>query len=253
MSTNPATLEPKPGLRPADGIVPGDPLPRPAGAPNPATLDLVLDWVERALVVGFYGWFLARMGFELATGATGSGLRTAFVLFWIGSEGLVFVFVLCRRRAYRTSHRWGDWFLALAGTCMAWLAGMGEGTFSLAGAGVVGEGLQAVLLLLYVMGTLIHLHAKLILRRSFGLVAANRGLKCTGPYRVVRHPMYAGYLLQHIAILAMFPSFWNLAVYALAWGFQVPRLLAEERLLSQDPAYRDYQAAVRSRLIPGVF
>jgi protein-S-isoprenylcysteine O-methyltransferase Ste14 len=103
------------------------------------------------------------------------------------------------------------------------------------------------------MGLLVQLHAKLTLGRSIGCIPANRGLKLAGPYRFVRHPMYAGYLLSHLAFLAMNPTAWNLAVYALCYGVQVPRLMAEERLLGGDPRYREYQAAVRYRLIPGLF
>jgi protein-S-isoprenylcysteine O-methyltransferase Ste14 len=51
----------------------------------------------------------------------------------------------------------------------------------------------------------------------------------------------------------MNPTLWNAGCYALAYCLQVPRLLAEERLLSQDPHYRAYQQAVRYRLLPGLF
>jgi protein-S-isoprenylcysteine O-methyltransferase Ste14 len=103
------------------------------------------------------------------------------------------------------------------------------------------------------MGLLVQVWAKLTLGRSLGLVPAHRGLKISGPYRYVRHPMYAGYLLSHLAFLLVNPTWWNLAVYGLAYGLQVPRLLAEERLLRQDPNYHTYESMVRSRLIPGVF
>jgi protein-S-isoprenylcysteine O-methyltransferase Ste14 len=65
--------------------------------------------------------------------------------------------------------------------------------------------------------------------------------------------MYTGYLVSHLAFLLMNPTWWNLGVYAFCYALQTPRLLAEERLLARDPQYRDYQAAVRYRLIPGVF
>jgi len=49
------------------------------------------------------------------------------------------------------------------------------------------------------------------------------------------------------------PSLINLAIYAICWWAQLLRLLAEERLLSQDAAYQALTQAVRYRLIPGVF
>jgi protein-S-isoprenylcysteine O-methyltransferase Ste14 len=95
--------------------------------------------------------------------------------------------------------------------------------------------------------------AKLVLRRSFGIAPANRGVKISGPYRLMRHPMYFGYLLTHIGILILMPSLWNLAIYAVAWFAQIFRLLAEERLLGEDENYRAYQSQVRYRLLPGLF
>ncbi len=106
---------------------------------------------------------------------------------------------------------------------------------------------------LLLMGTILQVHAKLVLGRSFGCVPANRGLKLNGPYRFVRHPMYAGYLLGHIAFLMMNPTAWNWVVYAACYSLQIPRMLTEERLLSEDHRYRAYQSAVTYRLIPGLF
>jgi protein-S-isoprenylcysteine O-methyltransferase Ste14 len=91
------------------------------------------------------------------------------------------------------------------------------------------------------------------LGRSFGLLPANRGLILRGPYRLVRHPMYFGYLLVHVGFLLLNPSLWNLMVYVAAYACQVPRLLVEERLLARDKSYAEYQQQVRYRLIPGVF
>jgi protein-S-isoprenylcysteine O-methyltransferase Ste14 len=65
--------------------------------------------------------------------------------------------------------------------------------------------------------------------------------------------MYAGYLAVHIGIMILMPSPVNLVIYAIAWWAQILRLLAEEALLSQDPAYAAFMAKVRWRLVPGVF
>ncbi len=198
----------------------------------------LLDWVERGLVLSLFGWLVARM---LAVYATkGSPLD----LILLPSEGLVVWFILIRRTASDVSRRPGDWMLAFAATTAPLLAhpGMGEALFpATVCAGVM------------LMGMVIQVHAKLVLGRSFGLVAANRGLKLFGPYRYVRHPMYTGYLLTQVGFLLMNPTVWNLAVYGICYASQIPRLLAEERLLSRDSRYLEYMATVRYRLIPGVF
>ncbi|QDK32016.1 methyltransferase family protein [Sphingomonas sp. IC081] len=96
-------------------------------------------------------------------------------------------------------------------------------------------------------GVALSILAKLSLRRSFGVVAANRGV-----YRLVRHPMYMAYIINHIGYLMLYLSAWNLAVYALAWILLWMRTDEEEKVLRADPAYRAYAEKVRSRLIPGL-
>jgi steroid 5-alpha reductase family enzyme len=158
------------------------------------------------------------------------------------SEGMVVALLLIRRPTDRISTRGLDWLLAGGGTFIVLLVGQG-------GAPLHGP-LGAVLML---VGLVIHVGAKLSLFRSFGVVAANRGVKAGGLYRLVRHPMYAGYMLTHVGFMLVAPSLWNLAVYAAAWAFLVARIYAEERVLSEDPKYLELKARVRYRLLPGVF
>jgi protein-S-isoprenylcysteine O-methyltransferase Ste14 len=106
---------------------------------------------------------------------------------------------------------------------------------------------------LMVSGLFVSLAAKAFLRRSFGIVAASRGVRRGGPYRLVRHPMYSGYVITQIGFLLLNPSLWNVAVYAVTWGTLLLRVREEEAFLSQDPAYRAYQGDVRYRLLPGLF
>jgi protein-S-isoprenylcysteine O-methyltransferase Ste14 len=201
-------------------------------------VDRLLDWTERLLVLALYGWLIIRI---LSGYLANSGIANLFLL---AAEGLVVVFLLLRRPATLISRRPGEWLLAMGATC-APLAVVPGGTHSL-----VPPAAGAALLLL---GMLVQLHAKISLGRSLGCVPAHRGLKLAGPYRYLRHPMYAGYVLSHVAFLAMNPTLWNLTAYAVCLCLQVPRLLAEERLLRQDPQYRAYQAGVRYRLLPGLF
>jgi protein-S-isoprenylcysteine O-methyltransferase Ste14 len=65
--------------------------------------------------------------------------------------------------------------------------------------------------------------------------------------------MYAGYALTQITFLLFNPCAWNLGVYVLSWSVQILRIRAEEKLLQEDPAYRDYAGQVRFRLAPGLY
>jgi len=112
---------------------------------------------------------------------------------------------------------------------------------------------EAICLLVIVGGIFTQIAAKFALGRSFGIIAANRGVKITGPYRIVRHPMYAGYTVTHIGLLLAMPSLLNAALYTLAFAFQVIRTLREEAVLMQAQDYRDFAARVHYRLLPGVF
>jgi protein-S-isoprenylcysteine O-methyltransferase Ste14 len=97
------------------------------------------------------------------------------------------------------------------------------------------------------------LAGKLTIGRSFGLVPANRGVVVQGPYSAVRHPIYSGYLVAHVAFLAAHPSTWNIVVFAIADGALIVRALMEERVLAHDASYRAYCTRVSWHLIPGVF
>jgi protein-S-isoprenylcysteine O-methyltransferase Ste14 len=94
---------------------------------------------------------------------------------------------------------------------------------------------------------------KLTLGRSFGLVPANRGVVIRGPYAVVRHPIYSGYLITHLAFLIAHPSFWNAVVVGIADTALVLRALIEERVLNGDAEYQAYCRRVEWHLVPGVF
>jgi protein-S-isoprenylcysteine O-methyltransferase Ste14 len=94
---------------------------------------------------------------------------------------------------------------------------------------------------------------KLTLGRSFGLVPANRGVVSGGPYALVRHPIYSGYLLTHLAFLIAHPRWWNVVVIATADTALIVRALIEERVLNRDASYRAYCQRVGWHLVPGVF
>ena len=65
--------------------------------------------------------------------------------------------------------------------------------------------------------------------------------------------MYPGYALTQIAFLLSGPALWNFAIYGLTLFIACRRILAEERVLGEDEAYRALVGKVRYRLLPGVF
>lgn len=110
-----------------------------------------------------------------------------------------------------------------------------------------------VLALLMLLGLSVNVSAKIALWRSFGLAAANRGVRVGGPYRLVRHPMYLGYFLTELGFLFGNPSASNIAICAVTWSAQLLRIGEEERFLLDDQSYRDLVQRVRFRLLPGLY
>lgn len=196
-----------------------------------------LDRIEQILIVGLWVWLVQRV-----VVVTMAGSKDAWLL--LLSETSVMVFTVIRRSTKAITLDLGDWLLAITATAAPLLIQPGFDLFPKAHA----FGMALVLL-----GNLGQAAAKLSLRRSFGIAAANRGVKVSGAYRFVRHPMYAGYLVVHIGILLLMPSVLNLTLYIIGWTAQIRRLKAEEVLLGRDPAYQLYMAKVRWRLVPGVF
>jgi Putative protein-S-isoprenylcysteine methyltransferase len=76
----------------------------------------------------------------------------------------------------------------------------------------------------------------------------------TGPYAVVRHPMYASGSLYVFGTPLALGSYWGFVAIAATMPFLLWRLLDEERILTRDlPGYADYRRRVRHRLVPMVW
>jgi protein-S-isoprenylcysteine O-methyltransferase Ste14 len=85
-------------------------------------------------------------------------------------------------------------------------------------------------------------------------LAPDQKVISTGPYALVRHPMYAGGLVMFVGIPIALGSWWGLLVVAAMVPALIWRLLDEERFLAKNlRGYAEYQEKVRQRLIPGVW
>jgi protein-S-isoprenylcysteine O-methyltransferase Ste14 len=76
----------------------------------------------------------------------------------------------------------------------------------------------------------------------------------SGPYAIVRHPMYLGALLMYLASPMALGSYWALVPALLIVPILVARILNEERVLERDlNGYLEYKQATRYRLVPGLW
>ncbi len=85
-------------------------------------------------------------------------------------------------------------------------------------------------------------------------LAPDQKVISTGPYALVRHPMYAGALVLLLGIPVALGSWWGLLIVAAMLPALIWRLIDEEDFLAKNlPGYVAYQSDVRFRLIPGLW
>lgn len=85
-------------------------------------------------------------------------------------------------------------------------------------------------------------------------VEAGQQVVTTGPYRIVRHPMYVSLILIYVVSPLALGSAWAVLPALLVPLVIMARILDEERVLAEGlPGYREYQQKTRYRLIPGIW
>jgi protein-S-isoprenylcysteine O-methyltransferase Ste14 len=173
-------------------------------------------------------------------------LRTHHVtgLMMIVSEALVVVLTVFRRRAFIVDRSIAAAAVTLIST---------GGPPLLRATDVIPLMPDLATALISCAGLALVIAGKATLGRSFGLVPANRGVVVRGPYVMMRHPIYAGYLLCHIGFLAAHPGTLNAVIMVIADTALIIRALFEERVLGDDERYRAYCTRVGWHLVPGIF
>jgi hypothetical protein len=196
------------------------------------------DSMARIIIVALFSFMAVRIGANFLE----TGRLTGLLL--LASEALVVALTVFRRAPMVVDR-------SLRARTLTTLAMMGPPLVAPAVvAPLIGDNISASI---GVVGLLVVIAGKISLGRSFGLIPANRGIVSTGLYRMVRHPIYLGYCITHIAFIAANPTLWNVVVLVVADAAQLARAVCEERTLAQDEAYRAYQARVRWRVVPGLF
>lgn len=198
-------------------------------------MNKTIDYAERALVALMSIPFLIAFSRAMPS-------HPYFILVAI-SEMLSVVLILTRRSGQIAATPYA-FIIAIMGTALPLLIRPTDGV------ALLPVGITTAIML---AGLVLSISAKIYLNRSFGIVAANRGVKRSGPYRLVRHPMYLGYFVTQVGfVLASFTLF-NMAAYILAWTFQILRVAEEEKCLMQDADYANFAGSTRWRLVPGLF
>jgi protein-S-isoprenylcysteine O-methyltransferase Ste14 len=198
----------------------------------------IADSAARTIVIALFTVMAVRIGVDFID----TGRVTGLLL--LASEALVVVLTVFRRMPAlvdRTAR-------ARVLTAVSML-----GPPLVRPSGVEGIAPEIATIAVSAAGLTLVIAGKLSLGRSFGLMPANRGIVSTGLYRLVRHPIYLGYLITHYAFVAANPTMWNVVLLVTSDLALMARAVCEERTLARDPEYRAYQQIVRWRVVPGVF
>jgi protein-S-isoprenylcysteine O-methyltransferase Ste14 len=199
---------------------------------------IVTDLGSRAMIVMLFTM--------LSINLLGDFMRTGHVtgLLLLAGESLVVVLTVVRRKAMRVDRSVAAAVLTLLSVA---------GPPMLRASDVASLLPDVVTAMVSALGLGLVVVGKIALGRSFGLVPANRGVVVRGPYTFVRHPIYTGYLITHVAFFLADPIPWNATVILVADTALILRALMEERVLSNDVAYQGYCQRVGWHLVPGVF
>jgi protein-S-isoprenylcysteine O-methyltransferase Ste14 len=203
-----------------------------------ARLFRFLQEASARLLVG--GLFLA-MAWRLGEDFLKTGRQTDLLM--LVGESLVVVLTCLRRQAHTVDRRFTVRLVTTISLMSPLLIRPGPvgGLIPEAAAVTIGS-----------IGLIIVIAGKLSLGYSFGLLPANRGVMDRGLYRVIRHPIYLGYMMTHLPFLASHPSLWNAVILLAGDTALILRAFYEEQTLSGDPKYVHYRRRVKWLLVPGV-
>lgn len=180
---------------------------------------------------------LGSLGYSVSVGS-----RVSVILFLT----LMATLFIVREKPVKKASGLSPRLMALAGTFL-----MSALTFfPRAELGIVQTVIATVLLL---VGTSLSVFVLFRLGRSFSLMAEARRLVTTGPYALVRHPLYLAEEIAVVGVLLQFLSVSTFLVFVVHVAIQIQRMRNEEAVLRLAfPDYDEYEAKT-ARLIPGIY
>jgi len=208
------------------------------------------DFAGRATLVAYFGFFTTMKAIELFHILNGPEsprfLDLAANLASLAFVMLVVGMTIVRFKPLRSAEGIEPRITALVGT------GLSVGIAATPQAEIA-VGLHLTALVLIAIGWVLSVYVLLWLGRAFSIMAQARKLVTSGPYAIVRHPLYLceevaviGIALTHLSIEAVL-------LVAVQWLFQLRRMTNEEKVLrAAFPEYDDY-AKRTPKVIPRLF
>lgn len=158
---------------------------------------------------------------------------------------LLFFLFLTRRESKEISRRLLDWIVPIAT--------VGLSMFLRPNPVVNNNVLTGTSVLIQSVGILGMIFSLCSLGRSFGVIPANRRIKISGAYKLVRHPVYTSEMLFYFGFLIGNISVFNFCAILLILSGQLYRAASEEILLSKEKIYSTYMAIVPYRFFPKIY
>ena len=208
------------------------------------------DLAGRAVLIAVFGFFTTtKTAALIALLQQPEGPRfldLAAHLASVAFVALIVVMTLIRLKPVRSAEGLEPRLTALGGTGLA-LA------IPLLPIAEIPASLQLTALILILTGWVLSIYVLLWLGRSFSIMAQARSIVTTGPYAIVRHPLYLCEELTIIGIAINYVSIEAILIVALQWLLQLRRMTNEERVLRA--TFPDYEAYAKAtpKVIPRLF
>jgi len=157
---------------------------------------------------------------------------------------ILFFLLLTRRKSTDTSQHITDWIIPIITIASSMMLKPSPGSYNL---------LLILSVTIQILGIFTILYSLLSLGRSFGIIAANRKIKYSGAYKILRHPLYTSEIIFYLGFLCGNFCTFNLSLVIVIVVGQIWRTISEEKLLKKDNKYVEYMTNVKYRLLPRIF